>query len=144
MFLSEMPGSDDGDTPIGGLEDGRTYRVVLTGDTSILQLKRNDLVNANVYYVRTASADQIFRTSGSWLDDGFKAGDPLVISNSSGNDGTSQITITFEASRDLEVAAVDVQNRVARAASRLPARAWSCLARGLPRRAAPRASPSPS
>ncbi|HEX8702832.1 MAG TPA: multidrug efflux RND transporter permease subunit [Myxococcaceae bacterium] len=42
------------------------------------------------------------------------------ISSTSSNDGVSQITITFEPTRDLEVAAVDVQNRVSRAASRLP------------------------
>jgi len=39
----------------------------------------------------------------------------------SGNDGTSTITITFDPARDIEVAAVDVQNRVGRAAARLPA-----------------------
>ncbi len=43
------------------------------------------------------------------------------LSSSSSNDGTSSISITFEPSRDLEVATVDVQNRVARAATRLPA-----------------------
>jgi HAE1 family hydrophobic/amphiphilic exporter-1 len=43
------------------------------------------------------------------------------MTSTSGNDGTSTITITFEASRDIEVAAVDVQNRVSRAAARLPA-----------------------
>ncbi|MBK9037338.1 MAG: efflux RND transporter permease subunit [Myxococcales bacterium] len=43
------------------------------------------------------------------------------ISSTSSNDGRSQISITFEPTRDLEVAAVDVQNRVARAAARLPA-----------------------
>ena len=43
------------------------------------------------------------------------------ISSSSSNEGVAQITVTFDASRDLEVAAVDVQNRVARAAARLPA-----------------------
>ena len=43
------------------------------------------------------------------------------IASTSSNEGVSNITITFEPSRDLEVAAVDVQNRVARAASRLPA-----------------------
>lgn len=42
------------------------------------------------------------------------------ITSTSGNDGVSQITITFEPTRDIEVAAVDVQNRVSRAASRLP------------------------
>jgi HAE1 family hydrophobic/amphiphilic exporter-1 len=43
------------------------------------------------------------------------------ITSTSGNDGTSQITVTFEPTRNIEVAAVDVQNRVSRAASRLPA-----------------------
>jgi HAE1 family hydrophobic/amphiphilic exporter-1 len=43
------------------------------------------------------------------------------ISSTSTNDGVSTITITFQPTRDLEVAAVDVQNRVARAAARLPA-----------------------
>ncbi len=42
------------------------------------------------------------------------------ISSVSGNDGTSQITITFDLSRDLDVAAVDVQNRVSTAQARLP------------------------
>ncbi|MCP3064202.1 multidrug efflux RND transporter permease subunit [Myxococcus sp. K38C18041901] len=42
------------------------------------------------------------------------------ITSTSSNDGTSAITITFEATRDIEVAAVDVQNRVSRAAARLP------------------------
>jgi HAE1 family hydrophobic/amphiphilic exporter-1 len=43
------------------------------------------------------------------------------MTSSSGNDGVSTIVVTFEASRDIEVAAVDVQNRVGRAAARLPA-----------------------
>ncbi len=42
------------------------------------------------------------------------------ITSSSGNDGVSTITLTFDPSRDIEVAAVDVQNRVARASARLP------------------------
>lgn len=42
------------------------------------------------------------------------------MTSTSGNDGVSTITITFEPSRDIEVAAVDVQNRVSRAAARLP------------------------
>ena len=43
------------------------------------------------------------------------------MSSTSSNDGVSTITITFEPSRDIEVAAVDVQNRVSRASPRLPA-----------------------
>jgi HAE1 family hydrophobic/amphiphilic exporter-1 len=42
------------------------------------------------------------------------------ISSSSGNDGTSQITVTFESNRDIDLAAVDVQNRVNQALGRLP------------------------
>jgi HAE1 family hydrophobic/amphiphilic exporter-1 len=42
------------------------------------------------------------------------------ISSVSGNDGSSSITITFDPSRNLDVAAVDVQNRVATAQARLP------------------------
>jgi hydrophobic/amphiphilic exporter-1 (mainly G- bacteria), HAE1 family len=43
------------------------------------------------------------------------------LSSTSSNDGIATITITFEPTRDLEVAAVDVQNRVSRASTRLPA-----------------------
>jgi HAE1 family hydrophobic/amphiphilic exporter-1 len=42
------------------------------------------------------------------------------INSSSGNDGTSQITVTFESTRDVDLAAVDVQNRVNQALGRLP------------------------
>jgi HAE1 family hydrophobic/amphiphilic exporter-1 len=43
------------------------------------------------------------------------------ITSTSSNDGTSTVIITFEPTRDIEVAAVDVQNRVSRASARLPA-----------------------
>lgn len=43
------------------------------------------------------------------------------MTSTSGNDGVSTITLTFEATRDVEIAAVDVQNRVGRASARLPA-----------------------
>jgi HAE1 family hydrophobic/amphiphilic exporter-1 len=42
------------------------------------------------------------------------------ISSTSSNDGTSAITITFETGYDLDIAAVDVQNRVSAATGRLP------------------------
>ncbi|MDP9122922.1 MAG: efflux RND transporter permease subunit, partial [Acidobacteriota bacterium] len=42
------------------------------------------------------------------------------ITSSSGNDGTSVVTVTFEVDRDIDVAAVDVQNRVSIAQGRLP------------------------
>src|SRR5580658_10180067 len=43
------------------------------------------------------------------------------ISSTSSNDGTSTITTTFRTGYDLNIAAVDVQNRVASAQGRLPA-----------------------
>jgi len=43
------------------------------------------------------------------------------ISSTSSNDGTSAITVTFNTGYDLNIAAVDVQNRVASAQGRLPA-----------------------
>jgi len=43
------------------------------------------------------------------------------ISSSSGNDGTSSTTITFDLDRSLDIAAVDVQNRSSTALGRLPA-----------------------
>lgn len=43
------------------------------------------------------------------------------ISSNSSNNGGASISITFEPDRDIDIAAVDVQNRVSRAAARLPA-----------------------
>ncbi len=43
------------------------------------------------------------------------------IQSTSGSDGTSQITTTFNTNYDLDVAAVDVQNRVSTASGQLPA-----------------------
>ncbi len=43
------------------------------------------------------------------------------ISSTSGNDGTSNIVLTFNLGRNQDLAAVDVQNRVATVTSRLPA-----------------------
>ncbi len=42
------------------------------------------------------------------------------IQSASGNDGFSQITVTFNVTRDVDLAAVDVQNRVSQALGRLP------------------------
>jgi HAE1 family hydrophobic/amphiphilic exporter-1 len=43
------------------------------------------------------------------------------MSSTSSNDGTSSITVTFQTGYNLDIAAVDVQNRVATAQGRLPA-----------------------
>jgi HAE1 family hydrophobic/amphiphilic exporter-1 len=42
------------------------------------------------------------------------------ITSNSGNDGTSQITVTFDVTRNVDLASVDVQNRVNQALGRLP------------------------
>src|SRR5579872_5571309 len=42
------------------------------------------------------------------------------MTSSSGNDGSSTITVTFDLTRNLDVAAVDVQNRISQAEGRLP------------------------
>src|SRR5262249_34762177 len=42
------------------------------------------------------------------------------MTSTSGNDGSSAITVTFDLTRDLDVAAVDVQNRISQAEGRLP------------------------
>ena len=42
------------------------------------------------------------------------------IPSSASNDGSSSITVTFDASRNIDLAAVDVQNRVNTALARLP------------------------
>jgi len=42
------------------------------------------------------------------------------ITSTSGNDGTSQITVTFDLTRDPDLATVDIQNRVNSAQGRLP------------------------
>src|SRR5260370_3749283 len=42
------------------------------------------------------------------------------MTSTSGNDGSSSITVTFDISRDVDLASVDVQNRVNQALGRLP------------------------
>jgi multidrug efflux pump subunit AcrB len=42
------------------------------------------------------------------------------ITSTSGNDGTSQISVTFDLTRDPDLATVDIQNRVNTAQGRLP------------------------
>lgn len=45
----------------------------------------------------------------------------LYMSSTSSNDGSSRITITFDVGYDIDIAAMDVQNRVAQSAPSLPA-----------------------
>src|SRR5205085_6348853 len=42
------------------------------------------------------------------------------ITSTSGNDGTSNVIVTFDLTRNLDLAAVDIQNRISQAEGRLP------------------------
>ena len=42
------------------------------------------------------------------------------MTSSSGSDGTSSVTVTFDVTRNLDIAAVDVQNRISQVSGRLP------------------------
>src|SRR6185436_10905219 len=42
------------------------------------------------------------------------------ITSTSGNDGTCAVTVTFDVTRNIDIAAVDVQNRLSQAEGRLP------------------------
>jgi HAE1 family hydrophobic/amphiphilic exporter-1 len=44
----------------------------------------------------------------------------LYMSSSSGNDGSCNITVTFDVTRNVDIAAVDVQNRISQIEGRLP------------------------
>src|SRR3989454_5998050 len=44
----------------------------------------------------------------------------VYMTSSSGNDGSSNVTITFDITRNIDVAAVDVQNRISQVEGRLP------------------------
>jgi HAE1 family hydrophobic/amphiphilic exporter-1 len=68
-----------------------------------------------------ASAEVVEDTVTTVLEREINGVDGMrYINSSSANDGTSTITVTFEAGRDLDIAAVDVQNRVSIAEPQLP------------------------
>jgi len=56
---------------LGGLAAGGLYRVKVLNDYT-LQMKWNDVVTTSVVYLRSGAGDTITRSSGSWLDNGFK------------------------------------------------------------------------
>ncbi|WP_294608493.1 hypothetical protein [uncultured Roseovarius sp.] len=90
---NDLPGfTDPGATPIGGLTNNTLYRVVKVNDSTIA-LKRAFAENVSVYYDNDGSSDRIIRDDGgSWIDDGFKAGEDIIITGSNGNDDTYTIS----------------------------------------------------
>ncbi len=68
-----------------------------------------------------ANAEVVGQTVATPLEQQINgAQDMLYMSSMSGNDGVMNLTVTFDIGRDLDMATVDVQNRVAMAESTLP------------------------
>ena len=79
------------------------------------------VVSVTANYVG-ANADTVEKAVTIPLEEAINGVEGMrYISSSSTNSGTSQITITFQTGYDLDIAAVDVQNRVASVQGRLPA-----------------------
>src|SRR5688572_5714487 len=69
-----------------------------------------------------ASAQTVANTVTTPLEQQINGVEGMIyMSSSSSNDGSANITVTFEVGYPLSIAAVDVQNRVSQAASSLPA-----------------------
>jgi len=68
-----------------------------------------------------ADADTVMQSVATPIEEQVNgAQDMLYMSSISSNDGSMALTVTFELGRDLELATVDVQNRVNLATSQLP------------------------
>ncbi len=77
-------------------------------------------VQVNGFYLG-ASSDVVEESVAAPMDQQINgATDMLYISSVSGDDGSASISVTFELERDPDLAAVEVQNRVAQANSQLP------------------------
>ena len=79
---------------IGGLADGASYKVVRIDDFRIKLAGTTESTVAGLVFASVANAaDTITRTaaSGSWIADGFTAGQPIVISGTGSNDGERTI-----------------------------------------------------
>jgi hydrophobic/amphiphilic exporter-1 (mainly G- bacteria), HAE1 family len=77
-------------------------------------------VNVTANYIG-ADAQTVEETVTTLLEQEINGVEGMrYISSSSSNDGTSNISVTFDASTDQDIAAVDVQNRISIAEPRLP------------------------
>src|SRR6185437_14952661 len=102
--------------------------IVLAGATAIPTLPvaqypnlTPPAVNVSAFY--TGANSQAVETSvTTLLEQAINGAEGMrYMSSTSGNDGTSSISVTFDLDRNLDVAAVDVQNRASTALGRLPA-----------------------
>ena len=77
-------------------------------------------INVTANYVG-ANAEVVEKTVTTVLEQQLNGVEGMkYMSSSSSNSGTSQITVTFDSSRNKDIAAVDVQNRVSLAEPQLP------------------------
>ncbi len=77
-------------------------------------------VQVNAFY-NGAAAETVETTVTTPLEQAINGVEGMMyMTSSSGNDGSSIITITFDINRNIDVAAVDVQNRINQVEGRLP------------------------
>src|SRR2546425_7236527 len=77
-------------------------------------------VQVSAFY-QGASAETVETSVTTPIEQAINGVEGMVyMTSSSGNDGSSNVTITFDVTRDIDVAAVDVQNRISRVEGRLP------------------------
>jgi len=78
-------------------------------------------VQVNAFY-QGASAETVETTVTTPIEQAINGVEGMVyMTSSSGNDGTSNVTVTFDINRNIDVAAVEVQNRISQVEGRLPA-----------------------
>jgi hydrophobe/amphiphile efflux-1 (HAE1) family protein len=102
--------------------------LLLIGTLSLIQLPVGEFPNIALPTVQVnanylgASSDIVEESVTAPLDQQINgATDMLYINSVSGDDGSASIAVTFALERDPDLAAVEVQNRVAQANSQLPA-----------------------
>jgi hypothetical protein len=98
-------------TEIGGLHSGTNYKVSEVSGTNNSIIKLHALQSVSVTFHENnppaSNRDTITRTSGSWLDDGFRIGQTITITNTLFNNGTytlddvSALTLTLILANDL-------------------------------------------
>src|SRR5437773_420787 len=77
-------------------------------------------VQVSAFY-QGASAETVETAVTTPIEQAINGVEGMVyMTSSSGNDGSSNVTITFDITRNIDVAAVDVQNRISRVERRLP------------------------
>src|SRR5499433_396982 len=101
--------------------------IILAGATSIPTLPiaafpnlAPPVVTASAFYTG-ANAQAVESSVTTLLEQAVNGAEGMrYMSSSSGNDGSSSVTATFELDRNLDLAAVDVQNRTSTTLGRLP------------------------